>query len=146
MKANLEKLQQLATPLPDKERQQMEYQIENQDWLLLSVRLAMKIRSLMASEDITQSELARRMGVSPAQVTKLLSGQENLGLKTIAKVEAALGKSLFQIDIEEPSHEVSLREEIDYIPFPVFIKSNPIEKRISSRFSPFNMVSKIAYS
>ncbi len=101
MKANLEKLQQLATPLPDKERQQMEYQIENQDWLLLSVRLAMKIRSLMASEDITQSELARRMGVSPAQVTKLLSGQENLGLKTIAKVEAALGKSLFQIDIEE---------------------------------------------
>ncbi len=91
----------LATPLPDKERQQMEYQIENQDWLLLSVRLAMKIRSLMASEDITQSELARRMSVSPAQVTKLLSGQENLGLKTIAKVEAALGKSLFQIDIEE---------------------------------------------
>lgn len=97
MKFNLEKLQQLATPLSDKERQQMEYQIENRNWLLLSVRLAMKIRSVMASEGICQSELARRMGVSLAQVNKILSGQEDLGLKTIAKVESALGKSIFQV-------------------------------------------------
>lgn len=97
MKFNLEKLKQISKPLPEKERKQMEYQIDNTGWLQLSVSLAIKIRSLMASEGICQSELARRMGVSPAQVTKILSGKENLGLKTIAKVEAALTKPLFHI-------------------------------------------------
>lgn len=77
----------------------MDYQIENRDWLLLSVKLAMKIRSPLEVVGISQSELARRMGVTPAQVTKILSGQENLGLKTIAKVESALGKPLFSVDI-----------------------------------------------
>ncbi len=146
MKFNLEKLHQLATTLPEKERQQMEHQIENQDWLLLSVRLSMKIRSLMASEGICQSELARRMGVSPTQVTKILSGQENISLKTIAKVEAALGKSLFRIEMERESHEVVIKEKVEYIPFPVFIKSEPIEKKMSSAFSSFDLVSQIPYS
>lgn len=34
------------------------------------------------------------MGVSSVQITKLLSGKENIGLQTIAKVERALGRSL----------------------------------------------------
>lgn len=146
MKFNLEKLQKIAKPLPDKEKQQMEHQIENRDWLLLSVKLAMKVRSLMASEGICQSELARRMGVSPAQITKILSGHENLGLKTIAKIESALGQSLFHIELDDNTHEVQMRERVEYIPFPVFIKSKPIEKSISSAFSAFDTISQIAYS
>lgn len=57
MKFNLEKLHQIASPLPEKERQQMENQIENREWFLLYVKLAMKIRSLMAFpyRDKTQS-------------------------------------------------------------------------------------------
>ncbi len=145
MKFNLEKLQQLAQPLPDGERQQMEHQIENRDWLLLSVRLALKIRSLMAADGISQSELARRMGVTPAQVTKILSGQENLGLKTIAKVESALGKPLFSVDIEAP-HEVSMRKRISYVPFPIFIKSQPVEKNLTSAYSQFDFATQTAFS
>ncbi len=109
MKFNIEKLQEIAKPLPEKERRDMEYQIENHDWLLLSVRLALRIRSLMEAQGISQSELARRMGVSPAQVTKILSGHENLGLKTIAKVEAALGQPLFNIDVDGDVSEVEAR-------------------------------------
>lgn len=146
MKFNLEKLRKIATPLSEKEREQIEYQIENQDWLLLSVRLALKIRSLMASGGISQSELARRMGVSPAQVTKILSGKENLGLKTIAKVEAALGKPLFQVDLGSEAHEVVIKEKVEYVPVPVFVKNEPIKKRVSSTFSSFDVVSNIAYS
>ena len=89
----------------------MEYQIENQEWLLLSVKLALKIRSLMASKNISQSELARRMGVGPAQVAKILSGQENIGLKTIAKIEAALGQSLFNVVIVPPYDVASVFKE-----------------------------------
>ncbi|MCM1483722.1 MAG: helix-turn-helix transcriptional regulator [Muribaculaceae bacterium] len=146
MKFNREKLQQLAEPMPDSDRQQMGYQIENRDWLLLSVKLALKIRSLMDAEGITQSELARRMGVSPAQVTKILSGQENLGLKTIAKVSAALGKPLFIVDIEENTHAASMHATAGYDTFPIFIKSEPVDKNISSAYASYNIVKKIAYS
>mgnify|MGYP000817930211 CR=1 FL=1 len=148
MKFNLEKLQQLAQPLPDNERQQMEHQIENRDWLLLSVRLAMKIRSLMAAEGISQSELARRMSVTPAQVTKILSGQENLGLKTIAKVETALGKPLFHVDLDDDIDEVMIKERGERNTFMLFIKSQPVAKNLTSAYSEFdiNIVAQPAYS
>ncbi len=145
MKFNLEKLKQIAQPLPDSERQQMEYQIDNRDWLLLSARLALKIRSLMMTEGINQSELARRMGVSPAQVTKILSGQENLGLKTIAKVASALGKPLFTVDIDD-THKVSVREKIEFVPFPIFIKSQPVKINLSSAYSQYDIATQNAFS
>ena len=108
MKFNHKKLQQIAKPLTEKERQEIEYHIENRDWLLLSVKLAMKIRRLINAEGISQSELARRMKVSPAQVTKILSGKENIGIKTIAKVESALGHSIMHVDVEEEVQEFAM--------------------------------------
>lgn len=146
MKFNLEKLHQLAKPLPEKERQQMEHQIENQDWLLLSVKLAIRIRTLMASEGISQSELARRMGVSPAQVTKILSGQDNLGLKTISKVETALGHSLFEIEEESDYSKSVKNKKTRNETFPVFVKSKTVGKKVSTEFSTYNVLSHIAYS
>ena len=41
------------------------------------------------------------MGVTPAQVTKILSGKENLGLKTISKIENAIGHSLIEVTMED---------------------------------------------
>ena len=121
MKFNLEKLQKIAKPLPDKECQDIDYLIQNRDWLILSVKLALKIRSLMKADGISQSELARRMKVTPAQITKILSGHENLGLKTIAKVEAALGKPLYDIHIDDDMHKVSNKTSVRFLTFPVFI-------------------------
>ena len=37
------------------------------------------------------------MDVSPSQITKILSGKENLSLQTIAKVEKAIGRSIISI-------------------------------------------------
>lgn len=145
MKFNLDKLNQLARPLPENERQQMEDQIENRNWLLLSVNLALKIRSHMAADGISQSELARRMGVTPARVTKILSGQENLSLKTIAKVSTALGKPLLSEDIDNHL-EVSMRKRVTYVPFPIFIKSQPVEKNLTSAYSQFDVIAQTAYS
>ncbi len=135
MKFNLEKMNQLVKPLPEKERLDMEYQIANQDWLLMSVKLAMKIRSIMASEGINQSELARRMCVSPAQVTKILSGQENLGLKTIAKIEEALGKTLLNLDPENEDKEINDSEKVGYFIVSDSRAKEYVEKNFSSPFS-----------
>lgn len=43
---------------------------------------------------ISKSELAKRMGVSPAQITKIIKGNQNMTLKTIAKLEYALDMNI----------------------------------------------------
>ena len=94
MKFNAEKLKQLSRPMTQSERQEIETRVENSGWLALSAKFALLLRHILRTEKITQTELAARMGVSCVQVTKLLSGKENIGLQTIAKVEKALDRSL----------------------------------------------------
>ena len=45
----------------------------------------------------TLDKIAKMLDVTPAQVTKLLSGKENLGLKTISKIESVLQMDLVSI-------------------------------------------------
>lgn len=90
MKFNVEKLKQMSRPMTDEEKKDIEFRKENREWLAVSERLALKLRRILRTEGILQSELAERMGVTPAQVTKILSGKENLGLKTISKIENAV--------------------------------------------------------
>lgn len=45
----------------------------------------------MLRQGLNKSDLAKRMGVSPQSLSKLLNSQPNMTLKTIAKFELALG-------------------------------------------------------
>lgn len=40
----------------------------------------------------TQADMAREAGMSRAQVSKIFSGEENVTLKTVAKLAATVGK------------------------------------------------------
>ena len=51
--------------------------------------LSCELKELMEKKGITKKELARRMGVSPAYITKILSGS-NVSLKTVARVLVAM--------------------------------------------------------
>lgn len=44
----------------------------------------------MREHDVTRAEVANRMGVSPGRVSQILSGGENLTLRTLASVTTAL--------------------------------------------------------
>lgn len=90
MKFNVEKFKSLSRTMTAEEQREIEEREENRDWLALSAKFALVTRNILRSKNLTQTELAHRMGVSCAQVTKLLSGKENVGLQTIAKVEKAL--------------------------------------------------------
>ncbi|MDE6424359.1 MAG: helix-turn-helix transcriptional regulator [Muribaculaceae bacterium] len=94
MKFNVEKMKAISRPMTQSERQEIESRNENRDWLALSAKFALLLRHILRTENMTQTELAARMGVSCVQITKLLSGKENIGLQTIAKVEKALGRNL----------------------------------------------------
>lgn len=101
MKFNVEKLKQMSRPMTDKEKKDIEFRKDNREWLAISERLALKLRRILRTEGIPQNELAVRMGVTPAQVTKILSGKENLGLKTISKIENAIGHNLIEVTTED---------------------------------------------
>jgi transcriptional regulator with XRE-family HTH domain len=48
----------------------------------------------MERQGVTRSELARRIGVTPAYVTKILRGQANFTLDTMVRLARALGSDL----------------------------------------------------
>ena len=103
MKFYIEKMKSLSRQMTQSERQEIDYRNENREWLALSAKFALLLRQILRTEKMTQTELAERMGVSCAQLTKLLSGKENIGLQTIAKVEKALHRSLVTFrDSTEP--------------------------------------------
>ncbi|HVG10950.1 MAG TPA: helix-turn-helix transcriptional regulator [Thermoanaerobaculia bacterium] len=49
---------------------------------------------LMEEQGVSRAELARRLGTSRAYVTKLLGGNANFTLQTMAKVAMALGAAV----------------------------------------------------
>ncbi len=129
MKFNLEKLKEISRPLSEKEKAEAEFREQNRDWLAVSEKLALKLRYVLRTENISQAELAKRMGVTPAQVTKILSGKENLGLKTICKIEKAIGISLIDISINDSLQDyVAQKTTIQVVTIPIFVKSDAVSK------------------
>jgi transcriptional regulator with XRE-family HTH domain len=57
-------------------------------------RFTAEILAVMEQRGISRSELARRLGASPAYVTKILRGDANFTLASLAKLAAALGAEL----------------------------------------------------
>ena len=55
-----------------------------------SMDISGAVYTRMEELGMSKRELAERMGVSPAQITKIIKGNQNMTLKTIAKLECAL--------------------------------------------------------
>ena len=101
--------------------QNAKFRIENKKWLNYSSQIALRIIAAMEeSEHMTQKALAESIGVSPQYINKVLNGQENLSLQTIAKLSDALN--------------------IELISFPKFLFDEPIEYFKVSSFSSTNQV------
>lgn len=64
---------------------------ENASWLRWSRKVALAIIDYMQENGLKRADVAKRLGVSPLYVSKLLSGTENLSFKSIANIEDKLG-------------------------------------------------------
>jgi len=67
---------------------------ENSFWFKLEellYDLTETIYERMKQKGISQRELAKRLGVSDAYISKILKGNENISLKTLLKLALALG-------------------------------------------------------
>lgn len=88
---------------------------DNEDWLDLSFKIAVRIGSVLSSNKKeqrypkNQAELAEALGCSAQYVNKLLKGQENLQIETICKIASILHVRL----IEVPPFELEQNLQID---------------------------------
>lgn len=78
------------SPTPSKWREEAEFRRNNRRWLRYSQWIALKVLNRMEELDITQRQLAEKLGCSQQYVSLLVKGSANLTLETISKLEDAL--------------------------------------------------------
>jgi transcriptional regulator with XRE-family HTH domain len=83
---------------------------------LLITQLMNEITWYMHERDLTRADLASRMGVSPGRVSQVLSGGENLTLRTLASLATALD-ARFELELR-PLKPVADAATSDYDPRP----------------------------
>lgn len=85
------------SPTPSKWREEAQFRRENRKWLRYSQWIALKALNRMEELNITQKQLAEKLGCSQQYVSLLVKGSANLTLETISKLEDALDiQILFQ--------------------------------------------------
>lgn len=87
---NKEKFLQLVSGEDTKTIAEVKQRIKNREMLLESQHIALKV--LMKLDDLgwAQKDLAKAMGVSPQQITKIVSGKENMTIETQIKLQNIL--------------------------------------------------------
>ena len=63
----------------------------------MSFAIADKIDMILREKNISQKQLAKKMGKIEAEVSRWLGGTHNFSLRTIAKISDALGVKLLSI-------------------------------------------------
>ncbi|HET6528042.1 MAG TPA: helix-turn-helix transcriptional regulator [Balneolaceae bacterium] len=97
MKDIRKKIEDIAIDDSSQWLEKAKYRRKNRGWLRKSQEVAIRVLGTLKEKGMQQKELAETMDVSPQQVSKIVQGKENLTLQTIAKLEAVLGISLFEV-------------------------------------------------
>ncbi len=90
----ISKLKEYQSTTPSKWRENAEWRMQNKAWLRHSQHIAMMMLDKMDELGMTQKQLSELMGCSQQYVSKVLKGQENLSLETLAKIEHCLQISI----------------------------------------------------
>jgi ribosome-binding protein aMBF1 (putative translation factor) len=90
MKKAIKQIKEYESATPSRWRDEAVFRCENKTWLRYSQHIAMLMLDKMEELDLTQKNLAGQMNVSQQYISKVLKGQENLSLETLAKIEDIL--------------------------------------------------------
>ena len=86
-------LEEHQSSAPSQFEEEARWRQENEIWLRMSRSVALTIVDYMQENQLTRAEMAKVLKVSPQYLSRILSGTENFYIKSIAKIEAALGVS-----------------------------------------------------
>lgn len=91
--------------------------------------LILRINQILKNKGISQKELAESMDKKPSEISRWLSGNQNITLRSIAKLEAELGESLIEIPTTGFSAHFKEDYETTFHTFSVEKKVNKVEKK-----------------
>lgn len=107
--SNKEKFLKLVTATDTSLISEVNDRIKNREMLRESQNIALMVLEKLDDLNWTQKRLANAIGVSPQQVTKIVSGKENLTIESMVKLEQVLGIAL----LAKPAHMIGSWEEHD---------------------------------
>lgn len=98
MSKEKEALMRLAEPMDEQTQNAMARRKSQRRLIAMSTAIAAKIECALRLKGMKRTELAQQLGVSPANVTRYLSGKCNFELKTLLALEDVLDISLINRD------------------------------------------------
>ena len=103
-----QKLNKIVSNEKSNWEEKAEWRKTNKNWLLKSAAISLKVSNTLKEKNMTQAELAQKLGSSAQHVSKIIKGQENLTLETISKIEMCLAIELITV----PTYMVSIEVKI----------------------------------
>lgn len=98
---------------------------ENRQFVAKSKALADEVCEALRAKDISQKEVAEKLGKQPSEISKWLSGMHNPTLRTVTTLEVLLGTDLL-ITPAQAKKQYGKRE---YVYMKVHASSHPMGKR-----------------
>lgn len=118
------KLQERRTKIPNDTKQYVKKSLDILD----------RLHELIEDENILQKELALKLNKSESELSKWLNGVQNFTIKTLCKLEAALGHDIFIIPckkkktIELPIQTRNFRGKLHFAKFNEVEPSKPLKQ------------------
>lgn len=94
----ISRLKEHQSSTPSKWREKAEWRMKNKSWLCYSQHIAMMMLDQMEKLNINKEQLSKLLDCTQEYVSKILKGQENLTLETMAKIEQCLKIQIFNIN------------------------------------------------
>lgn len=104
------------------QRLQEKVKPENKQFIAKNIQISNQISSLIEKKGMNQGELARRIGKEASSLSRILSGTNNLTLRTITDMEVALGEDI----IITPLKACETYKSIEYVS--LWVYGNPNKK------------------
>ena len=89
-------LEQNQSNEPSTFEEEARWRQENKIWLRMSRSVALTIIDYMQEHNLSRTQVAKQLNVTPQYLSRILSGTENFSLKSVAKIEVALGVSCLE--------------------------------------------------
>ena len=105
--SNMEKFLKLVSEDDTKTLLENQQRIKNRAMLRESQQIALKVLMKLDKLGWTQKDLAAKMEVSPQQITKIVSGKENLTIETQIKLQTILDIPILASYYENKTSEMA---------------------------------------
>lgn len=140
---NKEKFLQFVSEKDSRTLEEVSARIRDRAMLHESQQIALKVLLKLDELGWSQKELAKKMGVSPQQISKVISGKENLTLETQIKLQTMLDIPILASYYEQKTSQIeemilSFEERIDKIVEQVAFIDNVYQGDSATYLETFN--------